>query len=201
MFSRLLEDCTGTFIPSGLGHCSSALPQSSCCSQRPVLEQLSKTAAGKVLGALPLRILLRIPSVEPLSSCSPALMQGSNSLAPRFIKLRLFVTRCEPVLYNNFPKLLHAREITSHGSLNSRGKSRLHIRDEHLEWSRWMRQQRVRSCALQSLRKAGTGNCLLDHCVSVTQHLLTCCPSQVWLQRLFPAKMWPKAVLQQCWGR
>lgn len=108
------------------------------------------------------------------SSCSPASMQGSNSLAPRFIKLRLFVTRCEPVLYNNFPKLLHAREITSHGALNSGGKSRLHIRDEHLGWSRWRRQQHVRSCALQSLRKPGTGNCpgSLCECSSAPAHVL-----------------------------
>lgn len=139
-------------------------------------------------------------SCGAVSSCSPALMQGSNSLAPRFIKLRLFVTRCEPVLYNNFPKLLHAREITSHGALNSRGKSRLHIRDEHWEWSRWMRQQRVRGCASQSLRKPGTGNCPLDRCVSAAQHLLMRCPSQPWLHRLFPVKMRPTALLQQHLG-
>lgn len=40
-----------------------------------------------------------------------------------------------------------------------------------------------------SPRKPGTGNCLLAHYGSVAQCLLTCCPSQVCLQRLFPVRM------------
>jgi len=147
-FPRSLQDCTRTFSFFGLGHCSSSVGSIQSLFPEAIASPAEQGGCWGVSGRSDSGILLRVSSVEPFPAAHLHQCEGANSLAPQFIKLCFFVTRCEPVLYINFPKLLHAREITSHRALNSGGKSRLHIRDGHLVLTRQTSKQRVRNlCA------------------------------------------------------
>lgn len=106
--------------------------------------------------------LLRVASAELFpAACLPG-WEGANGLAPQFIKLCIFVTRCEPVLYINFPKLLHAGEITSHGA-GSSGKRAGFTLGTITRWRPARRASDVRGTSvLQPRMRSGSGDCHLD---------------------------------------